>query len=174
MILGLLSKTPEDRPASGDVVAQLLREEIDRESRRGGSPAILSEPESISVSGTQGLVDTPETPWPSPATPPQESAARPVVKAASALVREMLETVLLEPITLSADDRYLCGHYLAYLLGGSRRTGIFLQQPSIRGTAGRAALVSVDDLAQGLSDRVKAWSARAPSCWMARSTFALR
>ena len=29
----------------------------------------------------------------------------------------MLEVVLAEPTTLSPDERYLCGHYLAYLLG---------------------------------------------------------
>ena len=42
----------------------------------------------------------------------------------SPLVRRMLETVLAEPILLSPEERYLHGHYLAYLLSGSRRRGL--------------------------------------------------
>jgi serine/threonine-protein kinase len=37
------------------------------------------------------------------------------------LAREMLAKVLATPIVISPEERYLCGHYLAYLLGGSRR-----------------------------------------------------
>ena len=44
----------------------------------------------------------------------------------SPLVRRMLDLVLAEPIFLSPDERYLHGHYLAYLLSGSRRRGLFL------------------------------------------------
>ncbi len=47
-------------------------------------------------------------------------------RPAPPLARAMLADVLAEPIALSPDERYLCGHYLAYLLGGSRRRGIFL------------------------------------------------
>ena len=47
----------------------------------------------------------------------------------SPLVRRMLETVLADPILLSPEERYLHGHYLAYLLSGSRRRGLFLRRP---------------------------------------------
>ena len=48
----------------------------------------------------------------------------------SPLVRKMLRTVLAEPVILSADERYLMGHYLAYLLIGSRRRGLLLRRPA--------------------------------------------
>ena len=41
----------------------------------------------------------------------------------------MLSETLARPIVLSPDERYLCGHYLAYLLGGPRRRGLFLRRP---------------------------------------------
>ena len=67
--------------------------------------------------------------------PPPASAADLV---GSPLVRTMLRTVLAEPVMLSADERYLMGHYLAYLLIGSRRKGIFLRRPLDRRNADRA------------------------------------
>ena len=45
------------------------------------------------------------------------------------VAREMLSETLARPIVLSPDERYLCGHYLAYLLGGPRRRGLFLRRP---------------------------------------------
>jgi serine/threonine-protein kinase len=59
----------------------------------------------------------------------------------SPLVRKMLETVLAEPIVLSPDERYLHGHYLAYLLGGARRMGVFLRKPLDPRNADRARLI---------------------------------
>jgi eukaryotic-like serine/threonine-protein kinase len=50
----------------------------------------------------------------------------------------MLRTVLAEPVILSADERYLMGHYLAYLLIGSRRRGLLLRRPLDRRNADRA------------------------------------
>ena len=44
------------------------------------------------------------------------------------VAREMLATLLAKPIVISPEERYLCGHYLAYLLGGSRRRGLFLRR----------------------------------------------
>jgi serine/threonine-protein kinase len=41
----------------------------------------------------------------------------------------LLDDVLAEPVPLDAEQRYLCGHYLAYLIGGSRRKGIWLRRP---------------------------------------------
>ncbi len=45
------------------------------------------------------------------------------------LARKMLEVVLAEPILITPDERYLHGHYLAYLLSGSRRRGVLLRRP---------------------------------------------
>ncbi len=55
--------------------------------------------------------------------------------------REMLATILATPIVISPEERYLCGHYLAYLLGGSRRRGIFLRRPLDARNADRARLL---------------------------------
>ena len=59
----------------------------------------------------------------------------------SPLVRRMLELVLAEPILLTAEERYLHGHYLAYLLSGSRRRGLFLRRPLEPRNADRARLL---------------------------------
>jgi hypothetical protein len=60
---------------------------------------------------------------------------------ASPLVRKMLETVLAEPLVLSPDERYLHGHYLAYLLGGAKRSGLLLRKPLDPRNADRARLL---------------------------------
>ena len=64
-----------------------------------------------------------------------------VSKVSSPLAREMLAKVLSEPISLTPDDRYYCGHYLAYLLGGARRKGLFLSRPFDPRNADRARLM---------------------------------
>ena len=59
----------------------------------------------------------------------------------SPLVRRMLEVVLAEPVMLTPEERYLHGHYLAYLLSGSRRRGLFLRRPMEPRNADRARLL---------------------------------
>ena len=59
----------------------------------------------------------------------------------SPLARRMLEVVLADPILLSAEERYLHGHYLAYLLSGSRRRGLLLRRPLEPRNADRARLL---------------------------------
>jgi eukaryotic-like serine/threonine-protein kinase len=59
----------------------------------------------------------------------------------SPLARRMLEVVLGEPVLLSAEERYLQGHYLAYLLSGSRRRGLFLRRPLDPRNADRGRLL---------------------------------
>jgi eukaryotic-like serine/threonine-protein kinase len=59
----------------------------------------------------------------------------------SPLARRMLEVVLAEPVLLSAEERYLDGHYLAYLLSGSRRQGLFLRRPLEPRNADRGRLL---------------------------------
>jgi serine/threonine-protein kinase len=53
----------------------------------------------------------------------------------------MFELVLAKPMRLSPDERYLCGHYLAYLLSGSRRHGLFLRRPLEPRNADRGRLL---------------------------------
>jgi eukaryotic-like serine/threonine-protein kinase len=59
----------------------------------------------------------------------------------SPLVRRMLGVVLAEPVLLTAEERYLHGHYLAYLLSGSRRRGLFLRRPLEPRNADRGRLL---------------------------------
>jgi serine/threonine-protein kinase len=59
----------------------------------------------------------------------------------SPLVRRMLELVLADPVLLTPDERYLHGHYLAYLIGGSRRRGLFLRRPLDPRNADRARVL---------------------------------
>ena len=80
--------------------------------------------------------------------PPKIPSSRPEPAAQTALgsyshpvAREMLTTMLATPIVISPEERYLCGHYLAYLLGGSRRRGIFLRRPLDATNADRARLL---------------------------------
>ena len=151
LILSLLAKKPEDRPVSGEMVAKLLREEVERERRRPvataapgawasggaeGSPAgaptiargLSDTPSGALMAGSESSVSIAAGPSAAAAAAGKDEVS-PFAKVASPLVREMLETVLNEPLILGADERYLCGHYLAYLMGGSRRQGFFLTRP---------------------------------------------
>ncbi len=53
----------------------------------------------------------------------------------------MVADVVADPIALSPDERYFCGHYLAYLLGGSRRQGFLRRRPLDPLNADRARLM---------------------------------
>jgi eukaryotic-like serine/threonine-protein kinase len=199
LIMSLLAKRPGDRPGSGGIVAQALRQEVERtKGRQGAGPT----GPVVSMSGTIGLTApslTQPIPGPNPLAangpatgtspstigqtlaghaaesiktdlaPPVPSlvtaksvgvakapATSPTVRAGMAtvggtggmlamvrspLVRRMLELVLAEPILLSPEERYLHGHYLAYLLSGSRRRGLFLRRPMEPRNADRARLL---------------------------------
>jgi eukaryotic-like serine/threonine-protein kinase len=83
-----------------------------------------------------------------PAAPSRPSDARRVAATGGAtllirspLVRRMLDTVLADPIMLSPEERYLTGHYLAYLMSGSRRRGLLLRRPMEPRNADRARLL---------------------------------
>jgi eukaryotic-like serine/threonine-protein kinase len=189
LILSLLAKRPEDRAGSGAIVAQSLRQEIERIHEREGPDAdtVAAGPGTKTISVTAPLVTGP-MPAPThkgangPATgkvsisvpetsptgriiesirtdaiiPPPAPAADcpPLVAVATvgstggvtALIRSpkarrMLEVVLAEPVLLSAEERYLHGHYLAYLLSGSRRRGLFLRRPLEPRNADRGRLL---------------------------------
>ncbi|MFO0889263.1 MAG: serine/threonine-protein kinase [Isosphaeraceae bacterium] len=156
LILACMARRPEDRPASGAALAQALREEVARiEARQAehGHHAAAAEvpagPDLAALADLEHQAAEPEVP-PAAATgragaerpgPPAEPIAPPATAAdlvASPLVRKMLRTVLEEPVILSADERYLMGHYLAFLLIGSRRKGFFMRRPQERRNADRA------------------------------------
>ena len=165
MILALLAKKPEARPASGAAVAQVLREEVERISvqelaeaqdaaeARAQAEAVPAAPDLAALArleqedshGGAAAAElmgktapardrTRPAPPPAPAPPPVNATDL----VTSPLVRKMLRTVLAEPVILSADERYLMGHYLAYLLIGSRRRGLLLRRPLDRRNADRA------------------------------------
>jgi eukaryotic-like serine/threonine-protein kinase len=119
-----------------------------------GSDRAASMPEDapdLTMPGS--LAATVSVPKMAPVTAPAAAAARPAASrpiaatggatllVRSPLVRRMLEAVLSEPILLSPEERYLTGHYLAYLLGGSRRRGLFLRRPMEPRNADRARLL---------------------------------
>jgi eukaryotic-like serine/threonine-protein kinase len=165
LILALLAKKPEARPSSGAAVAQALREELQRLSvqepaevmdaaaPRTQADAIPAAPDLAALAGLEqedrhggsaaAELKNKTAPArdharlaPQPATAPSPVDATDLVS--SSLVQKMLRAVLAEPIILSADERYLMGHYLAYLLIGSRRRGLLLRRPLDRRNADRA------------------------------------
>lgn len=147
LILQMLSKKPDQRPGSGSEIARRLREEMERELSRSTAVVVSppqTEAEQFQQGSANGTITLSETKAISPAQPaptatPLLSYAAP--KAAPPLAKSMLDSILAEPIMLTAEERYLCGHYLAYLLGGSRRKGLFLRRPLDPRNADRARLV---------------------------------
>jgi eukaryotic-like serine/threonine-protein kinase len=154
LILNMLAKNPEERPPSGDAVGKALREEVEL-ARNRAAGATLAEPMPPAPTMRTVTIGPPteppvtvardlKPPEPAPAEKPAAVVAptpASFVKVASPVAREMLERILSVPMMLSADERYLCGHYLAYLLGGSRRQGLFLQRPLDPRNADRARLM---------------------------------
>jgi len=168
LILKLLAKNPEKRPGSGSEVARLIRAELDRELARAGSSGSvaqvgLSSLDRATLEAGHSSLDMEETRPFTPATDHQRpvsmiisgpAQAEPTVSggtasllkaetpsAAPPIARNMLDKILAEPIALTAEERYLCGHYLAFLLGGSRRKGLFLRRPLDPLNADRARLL---------------------------------
>lgn len=158
MILSLLAKRPEDRPASGSATASALREESQRIRERDRAPRTIEPPApaeppanvaSVLESLQTGTVA--KAPEAVQAAPAASSRPRHLATVAGTggvlalvrepLVRKMLELVLAEPMMLSPDERYLHGHYLAYLISGSRRQGLFLRRPLEPRNADRARLL---------------------------------
>src|SRR5262249_43553633 len=104
-------------------------------------PAFRDEPTGPAPVSTKGLMDTPSAPILRAEPASVEAPAHSTAKVSSPLAREMLETVLAQPMMLPPSDRYLCGHYLAYLLGGSRRQGLLLRRPLDPRNADRSRLL---------------------------------
>lgn len=154
LILSLLAKMPASRPASGAAVAEALRVEIERMQAEEAAAApdeelaqaIPAAPDLAALAKLEKS-DAKVVTAPAPVQPrtlvkaPPRPAPAPtsaVDLISSALVRKMLRTVLAEPVILSADERYLMGHYLAYLLIWPRGQRIIRRRQSDRRNADRA------------------------------------
>lgn len=152
LILRLLSKDPDHRPGSAAAVAQLIRGEIEREQQRQGGVSTQVAPLSSGSRSGESQASAPteaasaksvggnskvETTIPSVSG----SVSAVASKDRRAIVNGLLERVVAEPIVLTPAERFLCGHYLAYLLGGSRRKGIFMRRPLDPRNADRARLM---------------------------------
>ncbi len=162
LILDLLAKRPADRPASGAAVAEALRQEVEKLGSQGldpavdAPPAIPAGPDLAALARIEeeaGSVDSGEAAGGDgspPAKSPTRAVAppRPVPPPANAadlvtspMVRSMLRRVLAEPVILQPEERYLMGHYLAYLLIGARRLSLFKRRDADRRNADRARLL---------------------------------
>jgi serine/threonine-protein kinase len=155
LILAMLAKRPEDRPASGTAVAQALREEIERiaptEPAAGATAADVPEESPVPAgpdltalaqieqeAGAAARAASAKSQPSAKMAPPPAPPASAADLVTSPLVRQMLRTVVSEPVMLSAEERYLMGHYLAYLMFGSRRGGVLRRRQLDRRNADRA------------------------------------
>jgi eukaryotic-like serine/threonine-protein kinase len=160
LILRLLEKSPEARPGSGAEVASMIRELIVteptlRDRDANGVPNSVSGPGPVTAptivkapTPLNGLSPSALGSGPSAGRPPVGFAAETSMTQGKAAVDpdrtralEIVADVVAEPIILSADERYYCGHYLAYLLGGSRRQGFLRRRPLDPLNADRARLM---------------------------------
>jgi eukaryotic-like serine/threonine-protein kinase len=165
LILRLLAKAPEARPSSGAETATLIRALLASDPtlsasppgkprlptgptaapRADGQPTALtlnSAPEGLSVAASMATGMVAGSGSISIGAAPAGVVVLPAPgQVALGVSERILAEVLAEPIQLSADERYLAGHYLAYLLGGSRRQGLLLRRPLDPLNADRARLL---------------------------------
>jgi serine/threonine-protein kinase len=165
LILRLLEKDPARRPHSGSEVAALARDLIaydpsmlDPNAKPSSDPTIrvgTAPPSFPTAAPTQNdraapiatlaSMAEPVTRAPVSIAPPPAATSATAKATAGGADREraigMIAEVVADPIVLSADDRYFCGHYLAYLLGGSRRRGFLRRRPLDPLNADRARLM---------------------------------
>jgi hypothetical protein len=161
LILALMAKSPARRPGSGREVADQLWMLL-QTGRIAGASANEAPSAGASTSGTYSAArpSTGSSRWPDsprtatrlgtaggPVAMPGDDISRPSIGSVSlgglgsAAARDVLQVVTAEPIILTPDERYLCGHYLGYLLGGSRRRGFLLRRPLDPLNADRARLL---------------------------------
>ena len=158
LILRLLEKDPERRPASGSEVAASIRDLVvndpalrdlswaghpgDSQSRVAITPPTMARPPSVSNGRLDAYSSVSSRSASVPAAPASKPKGGPVsAEAIRGRAMAMVADVVADPITLTADERYFCGHYLAYLLGGSRRRGFLRRRPLDPLNADRARLM---------------------------------
>jgi serine/threonine-protein kinase len=160
LILSLLAKDRESRPPSGTAVAERLRQEID-DQRAGRARSVAAQgakppsdaiahartitvetPHPVAAPAAGGPAQSPNSAKPAePVSQPRPSPALRVPAGVSPLARILLDSILADPVVLSPQERYLTGHYLAYLMGGSRRQGLLMRRPLDPRNADRARLM---------------------------------
>lgn len=157
LIMRLLAKEPVERPSTGLEVANELRELLQTSIPDSSSISVSVERSvaAIAVEKQGGSIDSPaavtgatlRTPiedssnasrTPKPNEPKERAKSEPAPRL---LALRLVESVVAEPMQLNANERYLSGHYLAYLLGGSRRRGFFQRRPLDPLNADRARLL---------------------------------
>jgi serine/threonine protein kinase len=111
-----------------------------RVNSRIDAPSI-TEPPHEGVAGHSDLTQPPPSPKKDPLDASRTLSVTLPGPYNHPVAREMLTEMLATPTVISPEERYLCGHYLAYLLGGSRRHGIFLRRPLDARNADRARLL---------------------------------
>jgi serine/threonine-protein kinase len=165
LIMDLLAKDPGGRPPTGARAAAAIRDLIETdECLRLANVVELESGERIgsAIAVAAAIVDSSSNGAASAFMPAAGIAGEASAKAGShveavravpqpasdeegrsarALASFLIRLVEAEPIPLDADDRYRCGHYLAYLLGGSRRKGILGRRPLDERNADRARLL---------------------------------
>ncbi len=166
-ILALLEKSPENRPSSGREVAERLGNLLSTEAlleTQTTQEEPVAEPLAVPTGASHGAPTPNLSPLTSPtflgpsgsasetkgpmeggslslSGAPSATRQAPASPHAQSILKAFLSAIDAEPIALSPDDRYLCGHYLGYLLGGSRRRGFFLRRPLDPLNADRARLL---------------------------------
>ncbi len=154
LILKMMAKDPLRRPGSGTAVADAIREEIEQEIARQANQATQPITEGLSQSSTEQMTAagtqsgklstspalTASASFASVAVPAEPASASKSIEGGSP-AKTMLGLVQVDPIILTPDERFLCGHYLAYLLGGSRRRGFLMRRPLDPRNADRARVM---------------------------------
>ncbi|MDX2036237.1 MAG: serine/threonine-protein kinase [Isosphaeraceae bacterium] len=167
--LALLAKDPAERPPSGVHVARELRALIDlagpldlafvgsvRDARPEMTVGLLSpthatgKPTLVRPSVDISAPTPMSLPGELPTEPDRPVATRPSSDRSAVTTppgdrlssaRAMFLDVVAEPVVLTPVERYLTGHYLAYLLGGARRKGLLGSRPLDEVNADRARLL---------------------------------
>ena len=153
LIVELMAKAPEARPASGREVAGRLRELIAAgrvlasgdTSQTVAKVPTAADPKSVGALSPGTLIGPPtpgsgsDVSFAPPTGASASIAPKPAPPAAAA--RALIAAVEAEPVALSAEQRFYIGHYLAYLLGGSRRRGFLRRRPLDGLNADRARLL---------------------------------
>ncbi len=167
LINRLMAKSPEGRPPSGSAVAAEIRHilttepaivadpiptvvatapsnETERATRVTIAPGmtLATQVVPISAKGAETAPSSSDLVGAAPAgVAPSSSPASAARTGVRGIADQMLEEVYETPITLTAPERYLAGHYLAYFLGGSRRKGFLRRRPLDPLNADRARLM---------------------------------
>jgi serine/threonine-protein kinase len=142
----LLCPTPSDRPPSSTLTVGGPRVEPTplNGTSHTGPLSRVSSASAVNASALPRMSDltqSPSSPAGAALRPARNSREAAVGSCSHPVAREMLAQILATPVVISPRERYLYGHYLAFLLGGSRRQGMFLRRPLDATNSDRARLL---------------------------------